>query len=92
MSIYPVRLLEWFPPGDEMFNIAFSSVESTRCFACGSLPNYKKAVGHHSIPWGNGDIWCSWRCCRSGKSFSPDKRQRRKYKRWLKQNNYFRIT
>lgn len=23
---------------------------------------YHRAYGHHSIPWGYGDVWCSKKC------------------------------
>lgn len=85
MSIYPVRLSEWYPFGDEMYSVASSVVEFTRCYACGDKVRYKAAVGHHSLPWGYGDLWCSWKCCHSGKTARLDKRRerrmRRKYKR-----------
>jgi hypothetical protein len=81
MSIYPVRLSEWFPPNDEYFWSAYTSVKYTRCLACGKKPLYSKAVGHHSIPWGHGDIWCGWKCCKSGKTGKPDKRRERRLRR-----------
>lgn len=86
MSIYPVRLNEWFPPGDEHFEIVSSFVEFNRCLACGDSPNYKKAVGHHSIFVGYGDVWCSWKCCHSGKIARPDKRRERRLNRNFKVN------
>jgi hypothetical protein len=67
MSIYPVKLSEWYAYGDEMYEIAVSVVNSFRCLACDKKVKYSKAIGHHSIPWGNGDIWCSWKCCKSRK-------------------------
>lgn len=81
MSIYPVRLSEWFPPSDEMYPILLSIVNNTRCTACGKHPRYLGAVGHHSLPWGNGEIFCSWKCCRSGKVEKLDKRRERRLKR-----------
>lgn len=81
MSIYPVRLSEWFPPGDEHFSIVFFLAKISRCFACRKRLRYKSVIGHHSIPWGYGDTWCSWKCCRSGKTAKPDKRNARSVKR-----------
>lgn len=77
MSIYPVKLCEWFPVGDEMHENAYCIVTTLRCYACGKKCRWKAAVGHHSLPWGNGDLWCSWKCCNSRKVHKMDKRQER---------------
>lgn len=84
MSIYPVQLSEWFPLGDEMYSIAQIIAETSRCLACRKRVKYKKMVGHHSLPWGNGDVFCGWKCCKSGKRAKPDKRRERRYKRKYK--------
>lgn len=84
MSIYLVRLSEWFPPGDEMYENAFGITKHSRCLACGNRMRYKKAIGHHSIPWGYGDIWCSWKCCESRKIAKEDKRRIRRMNRRYK--------
>lgn len=81
MSIYPVRLSEWFPPGDEHFDVIVSIVNYSRCLACDSKLRYKGAVGHHSLMVGVGDTWCSWKCCQSGKIAKPDKRRERRLAR-----------
>lgn len=81
MSIYPVRLSEWFPFNDEMYPILLSIIIYTKCLSCNKNPRYLGAVGHHSLPWGNGDLWCSWKCCKSGKVHKSDKRQKRKLNR-----------
>ena len=81
MSIYPVQLAEWFPPGDEMHDTLMSIISVTRCHACNKRCKFRKAVGYHSIPWGNGDLYCSWKCLDSGKVAKPDKRQLRKIRR-----------
>ena len=81
MSIYPVLLSEWFPLGDEQHEIAFLMVKTSRCLSCMKRIRWKKAVGHHSIPWGNGDIWCSWKCCKSNKIGWFDRRQMRSINR-----------
>lgn len=80
MSIYPVRLSEWFLPNDEMFATAVA-IGTGRCRACFKRVRWKAAIGHHSLPWGYGDLWCSWKCCRSGKVAKPDKRQLRARRR-----------
>lgn len=81
MSIYPVRLSEWFPYGDEMYEHAYTTVEVSRCYACNKKLKYSKAIGDHSIPWGYGLIYCSWKCCRSSKISRPDRRRERRLKR-----------
>lgn len=82
MSIYPVRLSEWFPPGDEMHDMAYLIVKISRCFACYKRPRWKSAVAMHALPWGYSDeVFCSWQCCKSGKVAKPDKRQSRKIKK-----------
>jgi hypothetical protein len=83
MSIYPVRLLEWYPPGDESFPSCLTIVTVSRCYACNKRLRYRSAVGHHSIPWGQGDIWCSWKCCFSDKKSKPDHRRERRLKKRL---------
>lgn len=74
MSIYPVHLSSWYPKKtkkapvmdakDDKLNseVAVICVETAKCIACGKKCTWKKAWGHHSIPWGYGDIWCSKRC------------------------------
>lgn len=90
MSIYPVKISEWFPPGDEMYEIASGIVSIKRCYACNKKARWKAAIGHHSLPWGYGDVWCSVKCLKSRKEHKLDKRQRRKLRRVLgKQYNTF---
>lgn len=89
MSIYPVRLSEWFPPGDEMFEITYLLSHKQRCYACGKKTRYKAAVGHHSLPWGYGDLYCSWKCVNSGKVAKEDKRRQRRLNRKFKKLDRF---
>lgn len=81
MSIYPVRLAEWFPLGDERYWICIGIVSSSRCPSCRSKIRYSKAVGHHSVPFGYGEVFCGWKCCNSGKVAKPDKRRQRRLRR-----------
>lgn len=81
MSIYPVKLSEWYPPGDEMFENCISIAKSLRCLACDHKLRYSKMIGHHSLPFGHGDVFCSWWCCKSGKVAKVDKRRERRHKR-----------
>lgn len=70
MSIYPVHLNSWFPPGDEKRWAVLSTLKFSACHRCGKTkmdPRY--AWGHHAIPWGYGDVWCTKRC----------------YQKWLKE-------
>ena len=75
MSIYPVHLAEWFPFGSEMYDSCHSMVEVNRCYGCGRRMRFSQAWGHHSIPWGYGEIWHNLKCLESGKIARPDKRQ-----------------
>ena len=83
MSTYPVRLNEWFPPEDEHRFGVRMAVAHMRCYSCGSRCNIKKVIGHHSIPWGYGDIWCSEKCLMSGKIARVDFRRLRSQLRRL---------
>jgi hypothetical protein len=88
MSIYPVKLCEWFPVGDEMYENASSIVKIVRCYACGKKCRWKAAVGHHSLPWGHGDLFCGWKCCKSGRVAKEDKRRQRRMRRRFKNEEY----
>lgn len=81
MSIYPVKLSEWYPAGDEQHSICYSVVKFSRCHACDSRLRWKSVVGHHSVPWGYGELWCNWKCCHSGRKAKPDWRRERRMKR-----------
>jgi hypothetical protein len=81
MSIYPVRLKEWFPPGDEHFDVILMITSSGRCRACDKKTRYQSAVGDHSLMVGHGYLYCSWKCCESGKVAKGDKRRLRRLKR-----------
>lgn len=74
MSIYPVRLAEWFPKkadagrnpeeAKNLYENVKMALKYSKCCECGKTPNYKWAYGMHSIPWGYGTegIWCSKKC------------------------------
>jgi len=81
MSIYPVKLSEWYPYGDEHHGVLISIIACTRCYACGDRVRFKRAVGMHSIPFGHGDLYCSEKCLDSGKIAKVDKRRLRRFKR-----------
>ena len=72
MSIYPVRLSKWFPPGDEHHDIMKFLVSHGYCDGHVGCPHcgkkhmhWQQAIGHHSLPWGYGDIWCREKCYRN---------------------------
>lgn len=69
MSIYPVKLAEWFPIDDEYHDtmkwlVSNGYSDAGRgCKLCKKHHMYwKEAIGHHSLPWGYGDIWCRQKC------------------------------
>lgn len=65
MSIYIVRLNEWFPIGDENYENSKMMVKYSNCLKCGKdgkKVNYKYVYSHHSLPWDNGDMICSKKC------------------------------
>ncbi len=71
MSIYPVKLAEWFPKGDSHHDIMKCLVsngwgEKLGCIHCGKKHmHWQEAWGHHSLPWGYGDLWCREKCYRN---------------------------
>ena len=79
MSIYVVRLSEWYNKeedekdphsGCSLHDACRTLVETTKCHNCGNdKMQYRYAMGHHALPWGYGDIWCTKKC----------------YEKWLKQ-------
>lgn len=85
MSIYPVRLAEWYPAKpkhgsygtakDQRFwhKTAKMCVEQASCRTCGKKPKWRWAWGMHSIPWGHGweEIWCSKKCLQAKKKGAP---------------------
>jgi hypothetical protein len=84
MSIYLVKLSEWYPLGDEQHDTLISILSLFRCPACRKKCRFSKAVGLHSIPWGHGEPYCGWKCAESGKIAKPDKRRRRRMVRRFK--------
>lgn len=49
-------------------------------------------MGHHSIPWGYGDIWCSEKCLHSGKIARPDFRRERRLKRRYSPEGFVEVS
>lgn len=82
MSIFVVRLKEWFPLGDDHHDTAKYIATGARCEACYKKVRWRAALGYHALPWGySAEVWCSWKCVTSGKKAKPDKRQLRKMKK-----------
>ena len=81
MSIFPVPLQKWFPNpayhkdqvGSVDYEILRIIVKTDRCYNCGKHCKYNRAWGHHALPFGYGDLWCSKECLRG-----PKKRKKRK--------------
>lgn len=69
MSIYPVRLNEFYPKGDENHEIAKIIIKQATCQYCGKTPRYRWAIGFHSLPWGyhTDPVWCGAKCMYWGK-------------------------
>jgi hypothetical protein len=79
-----VKLSEFFDPQDEMFDTAYLLVKLGRCHACGHKLRWKAAVSRHCLPYAGSEMWCSWECCRSGKTAKVDKRRERRMNRKFK--------
>lgn len=67
MSIFPVYLPSWYGKGDPNHALCRMFVEFTRCVRCEGRCAWKSAWGHHSVPWGYGDVWCSKKCLNTKK-------------------------
>lgn len=66
MSIYPVSVAEWYPPGDDKheimkFLVRYGHGDSGGCPHCGKKRmHWQRAWAHHALPYsGYGEIWCS---------------------------------
>lgn len=88
MSIYPVPLAKWFPITDPHY--MGDSIQYYRCQACGKRPRYSKAWGHHSLPFGYGEVFCNLKCLDSGKVARPDKRRERRLNRQFRKGKLFK--
>lgn len=96
MSIYAVKLMEWFPRPKKnqhdvihgLYDTARMMVKLSRCLACGKKPKWNRAIGHHSIPWGTGDIWCSEPCLNSNKVSKKQDKKKPRGKRNKMLRNY----
>lgn len=63
MSIYPVRITEWFDA--EQKDTLKWILPHMRCYSCGCKVKLDNGFVHHSLPWGHGDAWCSEKCLNS---------------------------
>jgi len=64
MSIYPVPLKKWYSKKDDPENHRILKIMAKydTCKECGGKIDLRRAWGHHSLPWGYGDFWCSRKC------------------------------
>lgn len=86
MSIYPVPLQKWFPNpkehpvySDQDHSILRMIVKLSRCDNCGKHCKYNRAWGHHSLPYGYGEVWCSEKCL-----YGPKKRKKKRREKRLR--------
>lgn len=99
MSIYPVPLAKWFkrPKRKSLgyseclmdYEIIRFLVDSAHCYGCGKRCKYNRAWGHHALPHGYGDVWCTKKCLRSHKVFKgrirKKKQRNKKFRMWDKE-------
>lgn len=63
MSIYLVKLKEWFPKGDKNHKIAKFIVSISKCVKCGKTPRWRNSIGYHALPYGySNEVWCNRYC------------------------------
>ena len=68
--IYPVRLIKWFPRKSEDYKSLIYMRKCMYCAGCGksmARSKYKNIIGHHSLPYGHGDMWHNDNCFRKVK-------------------------
>lgn len=59
----PAEVGEWWDKEQHTNNIvAETVVKLSKCERCKKKCKWKQAWGHHSIPYGHGEIWCSKTC------------------------------
>lgn len=83
MSIYAVKLCEFYPPSCDMFDTAYFLVKSDRCHACGHKLRWKSAIAAHCYTYTGTAAFCSWECLKSNKTAKVDKRRERRMNRKL---------
>lgn len=68
MSIYLVKLNKMFKPSDRSADnvmyriILIDMLKYLRCLSCGKKVKMRNAIGHHSLPWGRGEVFCNRYC------------------------------
>lgn len=53
---------EWKKDSNHYHETAKYFVITSLCLKCKKKCTWKKAWGHHSLPFGYGDVWCSKKC------------------------------
>lgn len=70
MSIYPVRVTEWYDDKENAFHTERDTLKMLlkheKCHRCKKPMSrkWKTAWVMHSITWGYGEAWCTRRCLR----------------------------
>ena len=82
MSIYPVKITEWYDDAENAFNTERETLTwllpYLKCLHCKTKmkTNWNTGYVHHSITFGYGDAWCSKECLQ-GKGLKPMTRKER---------------
>lgn len=61
MSIYPVRIDEWFTEPAELA-VLRDILAASKCEQCEKPVGISKGWAMHAILWGYGEVWCSVNC------------------------------
>jgi hypothetical protein len=66
MGIYPVKLKKWYSCRNKEDRIHRETLmflfKFKKCETCGKKVKMRNAIGHHSLPFGYGDVWCNKYC------------------------------
>lgn len=96
MSIYPVPLQKWFPhprigqyiygnysEAKNLYETVKFLVKFERCDSCGKHCKFNRAWGHHSLPFGYGEVWCTEKCL-----FGTEKRKKQPRLKKIRNKKY----
>lgn len=83
MTIYVVRVSEWYKYGSPYYETLLIFIERLRCVACRKRLRYKSVLVQGDPIWRSDapTMWCSEKCYHGGKIALPDKRNARSVKR-----------
>ena len=62
MSIYPVYFSRFWDKNEPEYWDMKDLIKHIVCHHCGGKISWRYAYGHHSVPWGCGDVWCCKKC------------------------------